>query len=301
MRRGRVLAVLGAAAALAGIAGITVWALTRPPSIEDAAQAYLDALGDGDLPAIQAMRADRLGPDEEDALAAAFDAAAGYLTGGEVLEADQQGSVVASGALGDGEVSLAFTMVEREGTWMLDTTSLTSLRVHSPLGDAAWVGGALVSLDTDVLLLPAVYDVAPAPRGILEGTQAVVVAAEGAAVTLEPELAATATVQAQAQLDAYAQGCAASAPEVPAHCGLRVPWAADLASLDEVAFRVDAYPTVTLDLSDASFAATGGVIVVTATGPAREGGRGSFTYRSDDWSMYGEVTFAGDQMGLRVR
>jgi len=152
-----------------------------------------------------------------------------------------------------------------------------------------------------IALLPGRYDVEALPRGLVSGS---------ASVSLPPgmrrelEVAASfapaATDAAQEQLDAYATACAAASSAVPPNCGLRVPWAADLATLSALAFRVEQLPVVALSPDGTTFAATGGVVIATATGTTRQGGTASFTYRADDWALRGTVTFPGNEMVLAV-
>ncbi len=91
------------------------------------------------------------------------------------------------------------------------------------------------------------------------------------AVSLSPSPTPEATGAAQAQLDAYADACTQPATTVPPNCGLRVPWAADLTALSSLAFRIDQRPVLVLSADARTFAATGGVVVATATGTTREG------------------------------
>ena len=102
------------------------------------------------------------------------------------------------------------------------------------------------------------------------------------------------------QLDAYAAQCAQASDAVPPNCGLRVPWAADLASLTSIAFRVEQTPQVVLSPDLRTFDATGGVIVATATGVTRTGDEASFTYRADDWALRGTIALTADGMQLVV-
>ena len=71
--------------------------------------------------------------------------------------------------------------------------------------------------------------------------------------------------------------------------------------LDGIAFRIEEHPVVALSEDAASFDATGGVIVATATGTTRGGESRAFTYRADDWALRGSVRFSGDEMILAVR
>ena len=164
------------------------------------------------------------------------------------------------------------------------------------------VGGALARAAAPLALLPAEYVVAAAPPGILEGSAdvAVVPGAPGS-VSLTAALAPEATERVQEQLDAYADTCAAPATAVPDDCGIVVPWAADLASLENISFRIEQHPALTLSPDARSFDATGGVLVATAHGVTREGAAASVTYRTDDWALRGSVQLEGDRVVLSVR
>ncbi|MGN6218213.1 MAG: hypothetical protein ACTHNQ_01815 [Microbacterium sp.] len=109
------------------------------------------------------------------------------------------------------------------------------------------------------------------------------------------------TAAIQEQLDHYADACAAPAKTVPEHCGIFVPWAADLAQLSGLAFRIEAYPVVVLSPDGRSFDATGGVLVATASGTTREGAPGSVTYRTGEWALRGDVVTHGDETTVSVR
>jgi hypothetical protein len=105
----------------------------------------------------------------------------------------------------------------------------------------------------------------------------------------------------QEKLDAYADACARPATVVPEHCGIVIPWAADLASLTRVAFRIEQYPVVSISADGATFDATGGVLVATVTGTTRDGSPGVFTYRADDWSLRGDIRLDGARTVVSVR
>ncbi len=154
-------------------------------------------------------------------------------------------------------------------------------------------------------------------RGVVIGAVAVLVVAVGVIAWLlvagsggpeapaspSPAVSSTEsdlTTIAQDELDAYADACTREATEVPPHCGLRVPWAADLATLDRVVFRVEQYPAIALSSDERTFSATGGVVVATAYGTTPDGAPARFTYRDDDWSLRGLVTRAGDELVLSV-
>ncbi|MFD4958631.1 hypothetical protein [Microbacterium sp. NPDC058389] len=122
-----------------------------------------------------------------------------------------------------------------------------------------------------------------------------------ASVSASPTDPADRTAAIQEQLDRYADACAAPAATVPAHCGIVVPWAADLAQLSGVAFRIEAYPVAVVSADGGSFDATGGVLVATATGTTRDGASGSFTYRTDEWALRGDVVVEDGRTIVSVR
>ncbi|HWI32548.1 MAG TPA: hypothetical protein VNT50_13770 [Microbacterium sp.] len=301
-RRAVVIGVLVAVMALVGAAA-AVWALTRPPSAADAAEKYLTALSEGDFETISEMREPLADAASEAALVDAF-AGATYGSAPRVEhETATSDATVFRGSLDlDGERrDVAFALSVRDGRWMLRNDYLATLAVTTTLGDSVWVGDALVPAGT-VSLLPAVYPVHPAPTGILTGGSAAVVTnTEDVTVQVEAMLADDAVAQAQTRLDVYLDQCTVPATSLPEACGIRVPWAADLATLDGLAYRVEQRPSISLSPTDGTFAATGGVLVATASGTTRDGTAGSFTYRADDWALYGSLTFTGDEMLLAVR
>jgi hypothetical protein len=153
-----------------------------------------------------------------------------------------------------------------------------------------------------VVLLPARYTVTAAPADVLAGSAEVVAGVrDDVTVDLAASLSPGATEVAQAQLGEYATACAEPAEVVPDRCGLIVPWAADLAQLDRIAFRIERLPAVTLAPETSSFAATGGVLVATAHGTTQNGTVGAFTYRTEDWSLRGSLGFEADALVLTVR
>ena len=91
------------------------------------------------------------------------------------------------------------------------------------------------------------------------------------------------------------------AATVPHSCGIRIPWAADLATLEGLAYRIEQRPAVALSPGDGTFSATGGILIVTATGTTHGGVPGGYTYRAEDWALYGTLRFTGDELVLAVR
>ena len=285
--------------------------LSRQPTAEDAARSYLTALSQGDLDTIQTMRDQRLDEDAELILATAF-ADAAYVEDPKIDDIGEgSGGVLAVRATAEIEserVDVSFDLVRGDdGDWALRGDYLGSATVEAHIEEgtalpAVWIGDALASSGAESALLPARYVATAAPRGVVEGEAELHVAAgDSTAVELTATLTPEATVRAQEQIDAYAQGCAVPATTVPDNCGLVVPWAADLADLERIAFRIEQLPTVGLSPGSASFDATGGSIVATATGVTHEGTPASFTYRADDWSLRGTLELSGEEMLLAVR
>lgn len=308
VRRGAIVGIVAGAVALVAAAGVTWWLLSRPPSAEDAARAYLDALTAGDAEAIAAMMPD------DDAASTATDAFAGAVT---YIEEPQLGDVQQDGdglarataavTLGDEDRTVSFGLQEDDGRWMLTPDSLAELTVEATIPPrtslaAVRVGDALVPTAAPILVLPAVYEVAATPAGIVAGSSTVAVSTDRPAqATVAASLSPDATARAQEQLDAYAAMCTEPASGVPEHCGIVVPWAADLAALDRIAFRVEQSPVVHLAEDASGFDATGGALVATVTGTTHDGTAGSFTYRTDEWALRGSMRFEGDDLLLLVR
>lgn len=312
MKRAAVVGIAAGATGAVLIAALAAWWLSaRPPTADDAARAYLDALAGGDYAAIDDMTPSGLGGDEARWVEQAFAGASAYIADPRVVELDtsEEGVATVDAAvdLGGEARELSFTLQLSDGRWMLAPDHLGALNADALLGeaqvgDAVWVGDALVPSRVDVSVLPAEYEVQAAPRGILSGTATVAVSTDAPAeVVLDAALAPEATIAAQAQLDAYMDECARPADTVPDACGLRVPWAADLTALEAISFRIDERPVVELSDDGASFDATGGVIVATATGTPRADGPATVTYRADDWALRGSLRFSGDELILLVR
>lgn len=293
--------VVAAAVVVAG--GAAVWLFTRSPSAEDVARQYLTALSAGDVSAVRGLLAEA--PADADQIEAAFGGATGFITDFtfEMNDGDsEERRVSADVTLGGDAGVIGFVLAKTDGGWRVASDYLASLEIQQSVGDWATVGGALVPTADALPLLPAVYPVAAAPAGLLVGDAEAVVTNEAPVeVALTTSLSPDAASAAQEQFDAYADACAEPADAVPEHCGLRVPWAADLESLASIAFRIEAYPVVQIADDGTTFAATDGRIVATATGTARGGDPATFTYSADDWSMRGGVEFTGTEMVLAVR
>lgn len=307
MKRGAVVGIAAGAVAITVAVGVIWWLTTRPASADDVAQAYLQALQDGDFTSIEPLLpAEGIDDADRAQLETAFDGATGYITEYAYELAEESAGSVGVRA----EVELAgesavvlFELERRDGSYAL-ADFLATIEPTTTMGDSVRVGDALVTAGARHGVLPAVYPVSAAPAGLMTGGVEVPVTNEDpvtVTVTVDASLSPAAVGAAQEQLDRYADQCALPAAQVPENCGLRVPWAADLATLDSIAFRIDQHPVVALAGDGAGFDATGGVIVATATGVTRDGRPGVFTYRTDGWALRGSLRFSGDEMVLVVR
>ena len=68
--------------------------------------------------------------------------------------------------------------------------------------------------------------------------------------------------------------------------------------MDAIRYRIDTAPVITL--TPAGFTAEGGVLVATITGTAQNGEAGTATYRTDSWSVRGDLAFTADGLLLSV-
>jgi hypothetical protein len=302
VKRGPLIAVVAAGVVLLAVAGLVLWLLQRPPGPQAVAEDYLRALAGGDADtALDLVASDSLDPS---LIEAAFAGATATISDAEVTGVIEDGETATAtitytldSTSGSGELMLQQTPTG----WKVAPDGLGTVTITSTLGDAAAIGTAVFGVNEPVLLLPALYEIDAAPVGILTGALTVAVAPGSAATAaLQPQLSDTALETASAQVQAYVDACTAPADAVPENCGIRVPWAADLATLTSLSFRVETAPTLAFAEDLSSFAATGGVLVATASGTTRDGAPGTFTYRSDDWSLRGGMVFSGNQLVLSV-
>lgn len=304
MKRAAVVGlVAGVAAAVVLGAVAATWLLTRSPAPDAAARDFLEALAAGD--GRRAVSLLESAPAAID-LAAVLDDATEHLSEPAVdrMDEDDAGRARAEVVFElAGETRTAsFGLVQVDGGWKVTADALGAVTAATTHGDALSVGSALVTAGEETPLLPAVYTLHAAPRAYLTGEAPAIVLPGGSEqVLVEASVSSEATAAAQEQVERYLEDCAAPAPVVPENCGLRVPWAADLVSLERIAFRIEQVPALALAPDGRSFDATGGVIVATATGTTPAGEAASFTYRADDWAVRGSVTFTGDEMVLSVR
>ena len=306
MRRGIVVGIVAAAAVVVAAGGIAWFFSTRPAGPDAAARQYLDALAAGDGAA--ALNIVEQPVTEREAVLAAFDGATALIerpSVGEVAQVGGAGDAATASVtfrLDGEERSASLSLTHAPDGWRIAATSLGAVTATTSVGDSVSIGDATLAADEPHALLPAQYPVRPAPRDLLEGSASVVVLPiEPAAVDLTASIAPAASDAAQAQLDAYLASCTEPAPSVPASCGIRIPWQADLTSAEEISYRIEKAPTLTLSGETMTFEATDGVLVATVRGMARSGGAGEFTYRTDSWALYGTLDFTGGVMTLVVR
>lgn len=307
---------LVAAIAVVLVAGgaLLIWSLSRPSGPATTVKAYVAALERGDGAAASMLTA----PAPSDAPAALFDALAGA---SEWISESTTDTLAVQGV--DATATVSFTLSgerhsvdialsDASGSWLITRTPVAVLQLTSPLGAGAVVGDVVVPFDevppaagaggsVTVALLPGVYEVGAAPQALLEGTQTVAAVSPGPTeLLLDPRLGVAATAAAETALAEHLTTCTAPTSVVPGTCGIRVPWAADLASLTELRFRIDAPPTFALAPNGGGFTATGGTLVATANGIDDQGAAASFTYRDTDWSVRGSVSFTLNELVLEV-
>ncbi|MGJ0387574.1 hypothetical protein [Microbacterium sp. CGR1] len=132
---------------------------------------------------------------------------------------------------------------------------------------------------------------------------------QSSSIQPSPAVSPTATVApvadaqslAQQQLDEHLESCTAkevAGGAVPERCGIRVPWGTEFAAVESVRFRIDRMPV--LKLTDEGFFADGGVLVATVSGTGQDGAARTETYRTESWSVRGDVAVDGDRVDLDV-
>ncbi|WP_314427723.1 hypothetical protein [uncultured Microbacterium sp.] len=106
---------------------------------------------------------------------------------------------------------------------------------------------------------------------------------------------------AQVQLEELLEDCTADpalAGTMPEGCGIRIPWGTEFAAVEEVRFRIERMPVLTL--TDAGFVADGGVLVATVTGTGQDGAPRTETYRTESWSLRGDATVSEDRIEIEI-
>lgn len=298
MRRARWWLIGGAAGLVLAAAGMWIWQSTAPSSTpEEAALDYLHALESGDPDAVAAtgMKVSTTALD-------AFDAATSLIEDAEVtrVREDTDGaSAVADisfrldGAEQEAQLSLGVV----EDRWIVDSAGLGSLTIESSIGSDVAIGDATIPAGKGIPLLPATYTVAAAPTTLLDGERSVsVLPGTKTSATVDVAVRPEATAAAQDSLDELLETCTAPATTEAEGCGIRIPWRTEFRDVTGIRYRIDESPTIAL--SPAGFTAEGGVLVATVTGTGQNGEPRTTTYRTDSWSLRGDVSFTADGLVL---
>lgn len=299
-RPARAWLLVAAVAVLLVVAGIVVsQSGSQTDSADDAAHTYLRALESGQASAVEAT-----GIDVSDEALRAFDGADSVVADATVISVEETGSRATarvSFVLGGTERDADLTLVREDGRWVPDHSGLSEVTFSQTLGTAVTIGETVLDTADPLSLVPAVYSVATAPAAYLSGSVDVV-ALPGTSddVDLEASLRPEATDAAQRRLDTILEECTAETAIPADGCGIRIPWGTEFRTVDDVAFRIEAMPSVTLADDGASFTASGGQLAATLTGTARDGGARTTTYRSENWAVRGDISFAGNEMTLTV-
>ncbi|MBO9626313.1 MAG: hypothetical protein J7484_08065 [Microbacterium sp.] len=105
--------------------------------------------------------------------------------------------------------------------------------------------------------------------------------------------------RAQEALDRRLTACAAHAGAAPPeHCGIRIPWGTEFAVVSGIRFRIETLPVLAVDGS--SFTAAGGSLVATVTGTGQDGAPRTETYRTDDWTVRGDLLVDGSAIDVSI-
>lgn len=294
-RRLRVAVTIAVVVLVITLGGWFLVSSLRSPSPEDAALAYLRALEDGDPQAVKAT-----GAEVPASALAALDGATARIEHPAVTAVQGTGEarrVEVSFRLDGEEHDAELSVSAVDGRWVVDSSWLGALEPNTTIGTAVTIGEAALPGGEQTALLPGRYRVAAAPVALLDGTaDAVVLPGETTTVELQTVLRPDAVEAAQRQLDEHLETCTAPAPSPPPGCGIRLPWGVDFRAVTEIRYRIDQQPTVSL--TPPGFHAAGGVLVATVTGTGQDGAPRTTTYRSDDWSLRGDVEFTAE--GLRL-
>lgn len=288
-RRGvRVLAGLIGLVLLIG-AGLWIWqASSRPASAEDTALSYLRALESGDAAALAAVST--TAPETALTAFAAADERIGDATTTAVEQSGDTATVEVAFVLADEKHTASLPLSQDEGGWRIDAAGLGSLRADSTAGSFVRIGDATFAIGEAVALFPAVYTVTPTPRELLSGqADVIVLPGEAAAVSLDTALLPAATEAAQTALDEHLAECTTGGADIPAGCGIRIPWGTEFRAVSDIRYRIETPPALTL--TPTGFDAEDGVLVATVTGTGQDGNPRTTTYRTESWLLRGDASF----------
>ncbi|PRB16638.1 hypothetical protein [Microbacterium sp. MYb62] len=290
----------GVAGVVVIAAGLWLWQLTmRPPTPEQAARDYLHALESGDADAVTATGIAVTAPALD-----AFTAATALIEDAAVTAVREDpdattATVDIAFLLEDERRTAQLTLTPVEGRWTVDGSGLGTLTVDSTIGSDVGIGEIAMPAREKLALLPATYAIAAAPASLLSGGSTVqVLPGDNAAAAIEAALRPEATAAAQSQLDERLDACTAPAADAPDGCGIRIPWGTEFREVTGIRYRIDAVPTIAL--TPTGFTAEGGVLVSTVTGTGQDGEARTTTYRTDSWTLRGDVSFTADGIDLSV-
>jgi hypothetical protein len=289
----RSLWIIAGTIAVIVIAASIAWFLVPHGDAEDQAHAYLRALADGDVAAVEAT-----GVDIPATTASAFAEASDRIGEGRIESStadDHSATVTVSYELAGARHESILTLSQREGRWVLETASaLGSVRLHVPVG----IAGTVLP-PSEAQLLPAMYDVNAAPADFFDGSARIeVLPGSTQEVDVDATLRPEATATAQTHLDDYLEACTQPAAEAAPSCGIMIPWAADFSAVREIRYRIEQTPVISITPS--TFRADDGTLVATVAGTALDGSEKSLTYRTTNWSVRGDVSFTDDDIVLSV-
>lgn len=282
---------------IAVAAALLIWqSTTRPPTAEETAQSYLRALESGDPAAIEAT-----GIDVTDDALSVFAGAERWIEDAEVVAVtesdDGRAAAEVSFRLAGEEQTAQIPLSLADGRWRPEAAALGTMSATTTVGDFIAIGDARLPAGEATPLLPAVYSVTTAPTKLLDGESTLVVLpGETTDIELEAELRAEATNAAQEQLDEHLKTCTAPGSSPPAGCGIRIPWGTEFRAVSEIRYRIEQFPRVTL--TPTAFSAIDGVLVATVTGTGQDGAPRTTTYRTDSWTVRGDVSFTTDDLVL---
>lgn len=297
-RRGAWVLAGAIALALLVAAGLWIWqATSRPASADDTADAYLRALESGDADALTAVSA----PIPESALTA-LAAAEERISDVALTSVDPHGdtaSAAVSFVLTGEQHTASLSLSQSGGRWRVDASDLGRVSAEASAGGFIAIGDATFAIDEEIALFPAVYTVAPAPQALLEGeTEAIVLPGESVEVALEVTLLPAAMGAAQTALDEHLAECTEAGTEIPSECGIRIPWGTEFRAVSDIRYRIETPPV--LALTPTGFDAANGILVATVTGTGQDGEPRTTTYRTESWSLRGDVSFTETGVDLAV-
>lgn len=305
MSRRRWWLIGGAAGVVVAVAaGLWIWqSTTSEPTPEEAAAAYLRALESGDPAAVEKTGA-VVSPETletfSEATALVEDAEVTSIEGGDSAPVGGATAVAEiSFRLADEEHTAELTLSPVDGQWVVDDSGRGSVTVAPSVGAFIAIGEHTLPAGEATALLPATYTVTAAPVALLSGEKSVtVLPGDETAVDVDVSVRAEATTAAQKQLDEHLETCTEPGTALPTGCGIRIPWGTEFREVSDIRYRIEQLPTIVL--SGAGFRADGGALVATVTGTGQDGAARTTSYRTESWSVRGDVSFTEDGVALSV-